>query len=129
VVAGILERRGRLLLAQRPLYKDHGGLWEFPGGKVNAFETLAQALSRELSEELLLEGVVVGELIGRHQDARGGIELLFLRVATDSAPIALEHMALGWYTPREALQLDLAPADRTFLETTLDQVLSTLKSS
>ena len=43
---------GRILLAQRPAHKHQGGLWEFPGGKVEAGESVLSALARELREEL-----------------------------------------------------------------------------
>lgn len=124
VVAAVIERRGRLLLAQRPLQKVHGGLWEFPGGKVDADETLAAALGRELQEELALAPVVVGAQLGSQTDAQRSICLYFLRATTESVPIALEHMALGWYRPGEALGLNLAPLDRAFLEERSDQVVS-----
>lgn len=53
VVAAIIRAAdGRLLLAQRPAHKHQGGRWEFPGGKVEANETLHEALARELDEEL-----------------------------------------------------------------------------
>lgn len=56
VVAGVVrDRRQRILLSQRPAHKHQGGLWEFPGGKVEPGETLAQALARELHEELGIE--------------------------------------------------------------------------
>jgi len=126
VVAAVLERRGRLLLAQRPLHKAHGGQWEFPGGKVDGNESHAAALARELQEELALTPVTVGAPLGQQRDLRSGIVLHFLQAQTDSAPIALEHMALGWYRPEEALGLNLAPLDRAFLESCADQVLSAL---
>ncbi|MCK6624857.1 MAG: A/G-specific adenine glycosylase [Anaerolineae bacterium] len=55
VVAAVLRENGRVLIAQRPPEGMLGGLWEFPGGKVEAGETLAGALQREIREELGLE--------------------------------------------------------------------------
>ena len=59
VVAGVLIRDNETyLMHQRPLKKQYGGLWEFPGGKVELGETVEAALARELSEEL---GVEIGK--------------------------------------------------------------------
>ncbi|RZA12477.1 MAG: NUDIX domain-containing protein, partial [Lysobacteraceae bacterium] len=56
VVAGVLrDAQGRVLLARRPEGRDLAGLWEFPGGKVEPGETPANALARELREELGIE--------------------------------------------------------------------------
>ena len=55
VVAGVIEKQGRYLLTQRFEHASQGGLWEFPGGKVEAGETDEQALERELQEELAIE--------------------------------------------------------------------------
>ena len=55
VVAAVVRRGDTVLLCRRPLEKRHGGLWEFPGGKVQPGETATQALERELDEELGLE--------------------------------------------------------------------------
>ena len=52
VAAAIFNKQGDLLIAQRPLDKHMGGLWEFPGGKVEAGEAVTDALCRELDEEL-----------------------------------------------------------------------------
>lgn len=117
MVAAVIERRGRYLLAQRPVGKAHGGLWEFPGGKVEAGESQAVALARELAEELALNGVAVGERLAVEHNEAGSLRVHFLAVVTEGAPIALEHSALGWYLPEEARGLDLAPLDRAFLET------------
>lgn len=54
--AVIRDGEGRVLIAKRPAHKHQGGLWEFPGGKVEAGETARDALARELAEEL---GIVV----------------------------------------------------------------------
>lgn len=55
VAAALIDPDGRVLLAQRPAHKEHGGLWEFPGGKLNPGETPEAALIRELKEELGIE--------------------------------------------------------------------------
>jgi A/G-specific adenine glycosylase len=52
VTAAVIRKNGRLLIAQRPLGGRLGGLWEFPGGKVEPGETLPQCLRREIKEEL-----------------------------------------------------------------------------
>ncbi len=56
VAAGIIvNQQGQVLIARRPDHLHQGGLWEFPGGKVEAGEPLANALRRELKEELAIE--------------------------------------------------------------------------
>lgn len=66
VVAAIIEQRGNILLAQRPIGGDQAGLWEFPGGKVEHGESQPAALARELEEEL---GIIatVGEYVASHR--------------------------------------------------------------
>lgn len=52
VMAIISNRKGQILIAKRPLQKSYGGLWEFPGGKVEKDETINEAVVREIREEL-----------------------------------------------------------------------------
>lgn len=66
VVAAIIERDGKILLAQRPQHTDQSGMWEFAGGKVESGENQPEALIRELREELGIEAVV-GRYIASHQ--------------------------------------------------------------
>lgn len=114
VVAAVIEREGRLLLGQRPPGKRHGGLWEFPGGKLLSGETVAEAIRRELREELDLELDRVGPVIFRAQDPGAVFDVWFVEVAARGAPRALEHTTLEWCNYRRLLEYDLAPADRRF---------------
>lgn len=82
VVAGVLERDGRLLIGQRLAKDRHGLKWEFPGGKVEPGETPKDALRRELREELGIEAEI-GPEIARYEQCvtgRPALVLLFHRV-------------------------------------------------
>lgn len=118
VVAGALHRDdGRWLMHRRPEGKHHGGLWEFPGGKVERHEIPLQSLIRELEEEL---GIVCHAEAccpfrfaeGGSDDAQPAIVILLYTVGTwDGEPQALEGGAVGWFTPDEALALPMPPLD------------------
>lgn len=119
VAAGILWREGRLLAAQRPHGKPLAGFWELPGGKLEAGESPAQALARELAEEL---GVTVREARfwrrTEHDYPERGIRvrLHFFHVPEFSGePTAREGQALAWVTPEEAAALHFLPADADIL--------------
>ena len=82
VVAGILERDGRVLVCRRRADQPHSLKWEFPGGKIEGDETPEAALIRELREELGIESEAAAE-ITRYEFAYPGknaILLIFLRV-------------------------------------------------
>ena len=113
VVAGILVRDGLILAARRSERQDAGGLWEFPGGKPEPGESDAQALRRELREELDIE-VAVGTLLGQslHVDERRTISLrAYACTLTGGEPRALEHAELRWLSPAALDQLSWCPAD------------------
>ena len=57
VIAAVIQRGDQRLICQRPPHKRHGGLWEFPGGKVEPNESDESAARRELAEELGVQGV------------------------------------------------------------------------
>lgn len=104
-----------MLLARRPPDKKLGGLWEFPGGKVEAGEAAEAALHRELEEELGCRVRVVQRLAPYvHAYEWGRIELIpfVCELAAGSPePLAHEHTALVWVEPAELGGYELAPAD------------------
>ena len=112
VVAGIIFRRGRLLAALRPHSVSRGGLWEFPGGKVEPGESDRAALHRELMEELALT-VEIGTQLATsvHHYPELEVELVGYRCTALSLPRALEHDELRWLRPDELHTLKWAAAD------------------
>lgn len=128
VVAGVLvDPDGRWMMHERPSGKMYAGLWEFPGGKVEASENPLQSLSRELREELGISVIASScrPLLFAADGARGvrpGIVLLLYSVsAWEGEPQALEGGAIGWFTPGEALALPMPPLDRDLAERLVKQ--------
>lgn len=118
VVAAIIERDGKILVGRRTPAQSHPLQWEFPGGKVESGETPAQALCRELEEELAIRGSTCHE-ITRYPYAypgRNPIELIFLRVTSfEGEPRNLIYHEMRWQ-PRMSLgELDFLEGDREFL--------------
>lgn len=115
VVCAILVREGRVMLAQRPPGKKLGGLWEFPGGKVEPGETAEAALHRELHEELGCTVRVTQALPSCiHEYPWGNIELIpFVCELTPESPEPHphEHSAIIWVQRDQIINHDLAPAD------------------
>ncbi|MFT0532648.1 Nudix family hydrolase [Castellaniella hirudinis] len=102
VAAGlILDTRGRLLLGQRPDGKAWPGWWEFPGGKIEAGETVEQALVRELDEELGIQATrVYPWVVHVHEYPKSIVELAFCQVtAWQGEPHGRENQALDWVDP------------------------------
>ena len=118
VVAGALLRDdGRWLMHQRPLGKHHGGLWEFPGGKVETAEMPLESLVRELAEELGIvcqteacEAACFAETTAG-SEAQAIVIMLYKVRAWDGIPAALEGGEVGWFTPHEVDALPKPPLD------------------
>ncbi|WP_306591749.1 NUDIX domain-containing protein [Geothrix sp. 21YS21S-4] len=110
VALAVLEREGRYLLQRRagsnPVLP---GLWEFPGGKVEAGETIRQALARELSEEMGLEMRDAWPL----PILEGPVRLHPFRVEAPGAPRT--PLAWGWFTLAEIRRLPIPPANAALL--------------
>ncbi len=116
----MIRRDGGFLLCRRALHKRHGGLWEFPGGKVEAGESWLDAARRELREELGLEVVAAGEPVFAHRDPGSEFLISFVEVEVSGEPRALEHEEVRWVAREELRGLELAPADRAFVEAVVD---------
>ena len=113
VVAAVIEDDGRFLLTLRPKgthLEDH---WEFPGGKCEAGETLAQALRRELHEELAIVADV-GPLMHSvtHEYSGRTVELHFFRCRFDGAPRPMLGQQVRWVPRDELASLPFPDADR-----------------
>ncbi|MHB1169034.1 MAG: (deoxy)nucleoside triphosphate pyrophosphohydrolase [Longimicrobiales bacterium] len=117
VLAAVCRRDGAYLLCRRPEHKRHGGLWEFPGGKIESGESLYDAAQRELQEELALEVVDVGSILCTVSDPGSPFVIEFVDVTVAGEPHALEHEEVRWVTVKEMQSLHMAPADRTFANT------------
>ena len=110
VVAAVIEHDGRFLACRRAPGKAAAGKWEFPGGKVEPGESPAEALEREIREELGIGIQVVGHLT---TDVTGPIRLICLHARLDGEHPAgsSDHDELRWVGARDLAVLDWAAAD------------------
>jgi 8-oxo-dGTP diphosphatase len=111
----LIDPDGRVLIAQRPDGKAMAGLWEFPGGKVEAGERPEETLIRELNEEL---GIAVQEpclapfTFASHTYPDFQLLMpLYVCRRWDGTVMAKEHTAIKWVKPRELSQYPMPPAD------------------
>ena len=105
-VGVIVDSAHKILITRRSQSAHQGGLWEFPGGKVEAGESLVAALARELQEEL---GISIGRtsaLLDIHHDYGDKQVLLDVHVVWDYSGEArsLENQPMAWVSPQELTQ-------------------------
>ncbi len=107
VAAALLDSDGRVLIAQRPPGKAMAGLWEFPGGKIEAQESPEDALVRELREEL---GIAVKPpclapftFASHTYESFRLLMPLFVCRRWEGTPAPIFHSALKWLRPRELI--------------------------
>jgi 8-oxo-dGTP diphosphatase len=115
VACALVDRDGRVLIAQRPEGKAMAGLWEFPGGKVEAGETPEDALVRELEEELGIStrtACLAPLAFASHAYESFHLLMpLFVCRKWQGFPEPREHVALKWARPQALRNYPMPPAD------------------
>lgn len=116
-VGVIIGNDGAILIAKRPDKTHQGGLWEFPGGKVEEGESLFDALSRELYEELAIETLDTEPLIKIRHDYGDKIVLLDVHKVTAFAGMAKgnEGQPIAWVAPENLHQYEFPAANRPII--------------
>jgi len=117
VALALTDATGRVLMQQRPANRAHGGLWEFPGGKVEPGEGPRAALIREIAEELGI-GVAAADLVPLSFAARenaGGehplVLLLYVCRTWQGTPVCEPGAALLWMQLEGLAALPMPPLD------------------
>ena len=126
VAAAIFDASARVLIAERPAGKHMAGRWEFPGGKVAAEESEAEALTRELEEELGIEVIEARPMMRlRHRYSDRDVELsMWVVERYRGEPRSLDGQRLKWVERERLAGEDMLEADRPFV-TALVQWLPT----
>ena len=111
----LVDADGRVLMCQRPQGKSLAGLWEFPGGKLEAGETPEACLIRELREELGIEvsaACLAPFVFASHRyEAFHLLMPLYLCRRWQGTPQPLEHPQIRWVRPSKMDELPMPPAD------------------
>jgi len=113
VVAAVIEKDGRVLIAKRQQGDRLGGKWEFPGGKIDVGESPEAALKRELLEELSIEADIGDFFCSSHYDySHISVELLTYRVRHFSGEMTAHvHDELKWVAPEDLCNYDFPGAN------------------
>ena len=113
-----MRSNGLILIARRPAGVHMGGLWEFPGGKVEPGETREQAVVRELQEELAIDTVPVRLLLTtEHAYPEKSVRLHFYECElADGYPFRANGLAIQWVRPDELRRFEFPPANLPLLD-------------
>ncbi|MDD5544037.1 MAG: 8-oxo-dGTP diphosphatase MutT [Acidobacteriia bacterium] len=125
IAIAIVERNGKILIAQRRPDSHLGGLWEFPGGKVHEGESPEQAVVRECREEVGI-GVRVDRFFARveHEYEDRRIELVsYICTLEEGKPSPLHCAACEWVSPAELSHFHFPEANRPILKRLTDEAL------
>lgn len=115
VACALIDQDGRVLIAKRPSGRDMEGLWEFPGGKIEAGELPEAALIRELKEELginVSESCLAPLTFASHSYSDFHLLMpLFVCRKWQGEIVALENQELAWVRPNRLITYSMPPAD------------------
>jgi 8-oxo-dGTP diphosphatase len=116
VTAAVIERDGTFLLTRRQKGVHLEGLWEFPGGKCDAGESLVGCLQRELREELAVDSSVGAEVYTvSHDYPDRRVELHFIECTLVGDPVPQVGQEMRWVRREELAGLEFPPADEAFI--------------
>jgi 8-oxo-dGTP diphosphatase len=120
----LVDADGRVLLAQRPAHKQLGGLWEFPGGKVEPGETPEETVVRELNEEIGIEtktACLAPLTFASHSYETFNLLMpLFVCRRFWGIPQPLEAQQLKWVRPNRMRDYPMPPADEPLIPFLID---------
>ena len=113
VALALIDGAGQVLMQRRRLTAQHGGLWEFPGGKVEAGETLIESLCREITEELglTLDPATLDPLIFAAGPDQPHVILLYTCTTWTGDPVCLDGEEIGWFAATALGDLAMPPLD------------------
>jgi 8-oxo-dGTP diphosphatase len=113
VSCAIIIEKGKILIAKRPKGKEMAGKWEFPGGKIESYESAEQCLIREISEELNINISISDALKSvQHEYENFKITLFpFIAVIESGLITAIEHESIVFCKPEELSTYDLSAGD------------------
>ena len=120
VVAGLILQNNKLLICQRPNFKDHPLKWEFPGGKIKNDETNEEALIREINEELSINIINYEELISynfNYKDLNKNVFIYFYLVNNFSGKVLNNfHKELKWIEIKDIREYDFLEGDLKIID-------------
>jgi len=118
VVAAVIQKNTKYLIAQRNRNKHFAFHWEFPGGKVDNGETFEIALQREIKEELSIDIKILKKVSSqKHKDDKINVNVHYFLCEHSEGKINLfEHEDLKWVTKKELFSYKMAPGDSKIIK-------------
>ena len=120
VVAGLILQNNKILICQRPNFKDHPLKWEFPGGKIKNDETNEEALIREINEELSIKIINYEEMISynfNYKDLNKRVFIYFYLVNNFSGKVLNNfHKELKWIEIKDIREYDFLEGDHKIID-------------